>query len=362
MTLIAAYNHSGCGLVIGDILISGRVNEASRPQIRLPTQGNVSGFFKGSFGIRKPVQKVCIVSDDCAIAWAGRLDYARTFVSRLKRISGRIKITKNIIARLFQKCGYNDLQITGAIHEDGYLQTFGLNCEHLICPILGEIYAGGSGASAVHDYVRIVKEMNLGQSGEDEAGARGVSLALTQVAHLLNAEFRKGKAADSIREFFGGGYEIAAYYGGKFRKVSANFVFLDVGFQEGYLKIGYPTLVISQSYCGETLRYQVLSPSGPDNSRIRRNETIEIPPLVREADDHSAPFVGELTSFACFVFVDDFRFLGKQLVSTIVISDTPPFRYSVVNSKLNVLYSDDAERHIKKFLVSHYRSEGSSII
>lgn len=356
MTVIASYNHFGCGLVIGDILITARATTGKRaPETYLPTLGDVSKFDNPVPRILNPAQKVCIITDYCAIAWAGRLTCAKNFVARLARISQRIRITERIIAKALKKYAGNEVKVVGAIYEDGRLHTFGVECEKLICPTLGEIYTAGSGASIIHDYVRIVKELRLSLPPADEIGARGVSLALTQVAHLLNAEFRKGSTADSIQEFFGGGYEIAAFYNGKFNKITANFVFLDVSLKNEYLDIGYPVLVISQSYRGETLRYRALSPRGPQDSRIRRNETIQVQPFFERVDNDAAPLTDSPINFTCFVFVDNFNSCGKALISTVMKSDTPPFECSVVNNKLDIRYSKAAEQCIEEFLMDCYK-------
>lgn len=357
MTVIASYNHFGCGLVIGDILITARAKTGKRrPQTYLPTLGNVSKFSCRVPRILSPQQKVCIITEYCAIAWAGELRCAREFVARLARISRRIRITETIIVRLLKKYPSNKVKVVGAIYEHGLLQTFGLECEKLSCPTLGDIYAAGSGAQIIHDYVRTVKELNLSPPPEDEIAARGVSLALTQVAHLLNAEFRKGHAADSIQDFFGGGYEIAAFYGGKFNKITANFVFLDVSRQNGFLKTSYPRLVISQSYLGETLRYRALAPRGPEDSRIRRNDTIEIPPFFESIGNKASPSPPSPINFTCFVFVDNFRFRGERLISMVLRSNTPPFECFVADSELFIYYSKAAEQAIEEFLMKLYQS------
>jgi hypothetical protein len=305
-------------------------------------------------GIRNPEQKVCIITDYCAIAWAGRLKHARRFVARLARISRRVKITVKIIARLFVKCSHDGVAIVGAIYEDGRLRTFGFDCEQISCPILGEIHAAGSGTSIIHEYVRTLKEFHQPQPQDDEIGASAASNALTQVAHLLNAEFREGIEADSIQESFGGGYEIAVFYDGKFNKLSANFVFLDVSCRNGYLKVGNPTLIISQSYFQETLRFRALSSRGPYDDRIKRDETIEVPPFFTKTAKTSSPLTDSSRYFTCFVFVDNFRFGGEALISSVFISGTPPFECSVVNSKLDIYYSPAADQYIKQFLMRHY--------
>jgi len=353
MTVIASYDHYGCGVVIGDILITGPANISKRrPSTHLPTLGHVSSTSDAPPGLLNPEQKVCIITDYCAIAWAGRLKHARQFIARLARLSRRVEITVEVIGRLFVK--YSEIKIVGAIYEDERLRTFGFDCEQISCPTLGQIHAAGSGASVIHEYVRTLRELHRPRPQENEIGASAASIALSQVAHLLNAESRKGIAADSIKESFGGGYEIAVFYEGKFNKLSANFVFLDVSRRSGNLKIGNPALVISQSYVGTTLRFRALSTRGPYDDRIKRNETIEVPPFFPRAAKDSFPAIDPARYFTCFVFVDNFRFGGKALISTVFISSSPPFKFSVVNSKLNIDYFISAAQYIKEFLMRCY--------
>ena len=87
MTVIASYNYFGCGIVIGDVLINGPIVEGKIPKTTLPTLGNVEGLFGDDWGIHQSAQKVCIISDVCAISWAGTQIYAKNFVRRLKRLS-----------------------------------------------------------------------------------------------------------------------------------------------------------------------------------------------------------------------------------------------------------------------------------
>lgn len=354
MTVIASYNHFGCGIVIGDILINGPMDEKNHPEIILPTLGNVKDFFGGAWGIHKPTQKVCIISDLCALSWAGSQIHARSFIERLTKLSRRIGINLEIIRRLFEKCGEGKIEVAGVIYGDDSIETFGFGCNQINSPILGTVYSGGSGASIIQDYVNIVNDMKLERPNDDEIAVRGVSLALTQVAHLLNAEFRKGDAAESILELFGGGYEIAAFYEGKFHKINSNFSFLDVIFEDGYLKIGNPRLLISQSYYSGLLRFRVVSPQGAYDDKIVRDDVIEIAPFSRHLNNQSiAPFDSHM-NWACFVFVDNFMFLGEQLISLIVKSETYPVEFSVIDGDLQVTYSEKTSAQINDFLLSCY--------
>ncbi|MFU4024646.1 hypothetical protein ACM7EG_05995 [Pseudomonas aeruginosa] len=357
MTVIASYNHFGCGIVIGDILINGPVNEGNPPETILPTLGNVKDFFGGAWGIYRPVQKVCIISDVCAISWAGRLIHARSFVERLNRLSKRISIRVEIIERLFKKYGEGEIAIAGALYESGEIQTFGFGCNEIKCPTLGTVYSGGSGASIIQDYVNIVKEMRLDRPPEDEIAARGVSLALTQVAHLLNAEFRKGYAAESIMELFGGGYEIAAFYEGKFHKINANFTFLEVSHKDGYLKVGNPRLLINQTYSQGRLKFRAISPQGAYDDRVVRDDCIEMAPFYRHLKNDSMVSPDSDTNWACFVFVDDFKFLGDKLISIILKSEIPPVYFSVIDGNLHVQYSEKASGQIEEFLMNCYNNK-----
>jgi hypothetical protein len=354
MTVIASYNHFGCGLVLGDILTNGPVGEGNIPQTNLPTLGNVINFFEGNWAICKPAQKVCIITDYCALAWAGSQVHASLFVERLVKLSKRIRINESIIECLLNKCGENKVSIVGSIHEDGSLKTFGYGSEKFICPILGNVYAAGSGSSIIKDYLNIIENMMLEAPHEDEIAVRGVSLILTQVAHLLNAEFRKGDTADSIREFFGGGYEIAAFYDGKFQKITSNFVFFDIVFEDGYLEIENPLLLISQTYSDRNLRFEAVSLRARYDDEVVRHDIIEIPSFHGSACNDFSAWTGSNISWVCFVFVDDFKFFGKELISIILKSDTPPINYSVIEGRLEVSYSPKTQLEIQKSLMSIY--------
>ncbi|VVN53925.1 hypothetical protein PS685_01410 [Pseudomonas fluorescens] len=356
MTVIASYNHFGCGIVIGDILINGPVDEERPPKTSLPTIGNVENFFGGAWGIHKSSQKVCIISDHCTIAWAGSKLYAHLFIDRIRNLARRITITKDIIERLLNKYGSNEISIVGAIYENGSMHTFGFDSEYLKCPILGDIYNAGSGASVIREFTDIVQSMKLDVPNEDEISARGVSLALTQVAHLLNAEFRKGDKAESILEFFGGGYEIAAFYDGKFQKINSNFVFHDISMVNGYLKMGNPRLLIGQTYSANHLCFQSISPRGMYDGEIMRNEVVEISPFATSAINCTTHPSSSILNWSCFVFVDDFRFLGEQLISLVLKSETPPIEYSVYDGKLEFSYSEKAGEQIEDFLIRIYEN------
>jgi hypothetical protein len=179
-------------------------------------------------------------------------------------------------------------------------------------------------------------------------------LALTQVAHLLNAEFRKGDAAKSIVELFGGGYEIAAFYEGKFHKINSNFVFLEISHKDGYLKIGNPRLLISQSYFKGRLRFRAVSPQGAYDDKVVRDDSIEIAPFSRYLKNDFTSSSDSNISWACFVFVDNFKFLGNQLISLISKSENQPVEFSVINEHLHVWYSEKTEEQIIEFLMGCY--------
>ncbi|QXI40793.1 hypothetical protein [Pseudomonas xantholysinigenes] len=356
MTVIASYNPAGCAIVIADTLINGPVGEAGPPQTVLPTLGNVSNFFSGSWAINKSSQKVCIITDYCALAWADSQLQARHFITRLRRLSGRIRITRDVMKKLFDKLGTHELQLAGAILEEDQLHTFSIGCEQFECPILGEVHCGGSGASVVHDFAPIMQSIAPAPPGEDEISAYAASIALTQVAHLLNAEFRKGDSADSLLEFFGGGYEMAVFYDGRFHKLSANFVFLDISINpmSRTLRVGNPKLIIAQTYCGDTLKYEAIVPKSAEEDEVTRHDHIEIPPFAHPSARKGDPSMQEDINWGCFVFVDNFKHGGAALASIIVRSQTPPIEYRVTDGQLTFEYSESAGRQISAYINAHY--------
>ena len=256
MTVIAAFSVSNFPVLFGDLLLTGP--SVSERRVAVPAQGEVQDFFGDSgWSVLGLTQKVCVLGNDCAIAWAGSWLGARVAIAELRRryLSGSQTID-DMIAYLK---GEPELQkhpasFIGLLHNAGQLHQFHVSADELQCPTLGMVYLSGSGSYAVEEFSRLLQTMDSAVAGGPTAGDEAVSTALSMGGMLLQVEFRGGNAASTLRNMFGGGYEIAFFSGGRMQKLTeVTYVIWEANLDETSVHVSHPLLVIKQKYAGDYL-------------------------------------------------------------------------------------------------------------
>ena len=351
MTIIAIYDHYGCKAIVADTLITGPRSQNGKRSI-IPTLGDISDFFGDDWGIQPPAQKIFLIGDYCAIAWAGKMIVAQYFMARIRRLSRRIRITKNILERMLKKSDEKSaVSIVAALIENGKLIHFGIECETISNACLGDVFYAGTGGEAIRDYDKIVKSFNISKPTMLDVPAQAVAICLTQVAHLMHAEARQGDASNSLRDCFGGGYEIAVFYGGEVHKISASFIFLEFEIVDGYIEISHPFMIINQGYEGEILIFETIKLNF--EGKIEAHHKIQVSDLF----NNKGSSLGEIRggqNWACFVFLEKNQLKDKgSMISTIIKSEDIPFSFHTNRSEICYFYSKGAEAHIKDFLLSN---------
>ena len=97
MTLIAAVGLDTFPVVFGDLLISGPEQPGAVPNI--PLVGEVTNVFptRSEGSLLGLDQKVVLLADNCVIAWAGNIEYARTIIAELRAIASNAPLSLPII-------------------------------------------------------------------------------------------------------------------------------------------------------------------------------------------------------------------------------------------------------------------------
>src|SRR5258705_4335443 len=97
MTLIAAVGLDTFPVVFGDLLISGPEQPGAVPVI--PLVGRVTNVFatRSEASILGLDQKVVLLDDNCVMAWAGNIEYARTTIRELRAIASNAPLSLLII-------------------------------------------------------------------------------------------------------------------------------------------------------------------------------------------------------------------------------------------------------------------------
>ena len=102
MTLILSVAPGSCPILFGDLLISG--NENTEKVVSIPGVGKATNVFpEGSgFTIANLTQKVNIINDRFAIAWAGSHIAARAVIKDLEELSKSPNFSSETISRYFE--------------------------------------------------------------------------------------------------------------------------------------------------------------------------------------------------------------------------------------------------------------------
>lgn len=258
MTVIAAFNVQSCPIVFGDLLITAETEPVDRV-VSVPALGDVRDFFEDSgWTVTGLAQKVVIITQSCVVAWAGSWIAAKLVISQLRDMASDEPLTADGILSFLQQ--HPDLQqhpiaLMGWVREDRGLKPFWYHAEDVFDGgKLGVVSAAGTGAHVLREFAVIAGQSPIAASGQVGAGEMAVSTALLLAGILLRAELHGGDAAPTLRCMFGGGYEIASYLNGEFRKVGdLTFVVWEAQVADGGVKISFPQLLLKQQYLHDVL-------------------------------------------------------------------------------------------------------------
>ena len=286
MTLIAAVGLDTFPVVFGDLLISGPEQPPAVPDI--PLAGEVTSVFPdGSEGsILGLNQKVALLADNCVIAWAGNVEFARTIIRELRAIASNAPLSLPIIETYLAQLDpivREEVSFIGWVREGELFHQFWYRAAVAKSAMFGQVSAGGSGAI---DFVTLAAEISGGTwnaPGRALTGLeRAISSMLSATSLLLQAEL---SSQSNRLHYFGGGYEIATFIGDKFAKVGdIAFVFWMAHVTDGQVALSGPWFVLKQDYAGESLLLHVLL--------MRPGEISTDPPIVEEHQHIISPFGG----------------------------------------------------------------------
>lgn len=259
MTLIAGFEVQGSPILFGDLLISG-VGEFENLDVAVPAIGPVGDFFGGSgwaiWGLR---QKIVIISDCCAVAWAGSFVGARIAIDRLRSMAmDRLVKVEEIVCALRDDLDLilHPIDLIGWVVEESGVKKFefgeGVKC--LESDLMGTVCCAGSGQHVIYEFVEMLKNSHTTATEDVAASDKAMSVALNLAVILLRVEKDGGIQAPTLRAIFGGGYEIAGYVGGKFLKLSDfTFVLWRVEIFPGKRTKVSPQLIVKQAYLDDVL-------------------------------------------------------------------------------------------------------------
>jgi hypothetical protein len=112
----------------------------------------------------------------------------------------------------------------------------------------------GTGTDAIKELVGLWKGLQRHVTGEVNSVAQALATGLAMAGLLLQSELHGGPDAQTLRHKFGGGYEVAAFFDGRFRKVSdMTFLMWQANVTPGRVRISPPQLIVKQKYLDDIL-------------------------------------------------------------------------------------------------------------
>src|ERR1700730_5944869 len=162
MTLIAAAGIDTYPVVCGDLLISGPERPDSAPDISLA--GAVTSVFPpgsdwSTLGLN---QKVALLGDSCAIAWAGDLVFARTAIAGLRALASQAQLSLPIIETYLAELDptmKDQVSFVGWVRGGEVFHQFWYRADTAESALFGRVSAGGSAAT---DFVLLPSQISCG--------------------------------------------------------------------------------------------------------------------------------------------------------------------------------------------------------
>lgn len=257
MTVVAAFAISGYPVVFGDLLLTGPSGSEGQT-VAVPTQGEVQEFFGDSgWSVIGLNQKVTLLADNCVVAWAGSWLGARVAIARLRKLAKADYLTCESILKYLNAdsdLSKHPTSFVGMVTEPGGIRQFRFNAEHFNSATLGNVFLSGTGSAAIREFSDLLASMETQSTGSMNVADNCVAKTMMLGGLLLQAEFRSGLAAATLRNMFGGGYEIAFHSNGRIQKLAeASYVFWTAEVAPDGVRVSSPQLVVKQRYLGDYL-------------------------------------------------------------------------------------------------------------
>jgi len=292
MTAVARIAIQDCPMLLGDLLLSGPPLPGVTASV--PTVDDLSAAFPPGlpFVPRKLCQKIAVVSENLVVGWAGGYDTARAVIAELRRLDATERFTNESLQRhldgldpsVWAENGDRySIGLVGFIRDpDNRIAQFGRSSFTLDTQLFGKVGLLGSG---LDDFEKFFQQTQRLPEADNRAAMnaleQSIGFGLQMGGSLLRIEL---ESPASLRQFYGGGYEIAVSELGKFKKLDdVTYVFWWVETDGPNLRGNLvPSRAFRYSYKQDLLRIRSVAfiPSG--TKTIARQQLFLVPPVYRD--------------------------------------------------------------------------------
>lgn len=313
MTMITGFRLKEGGFLQADILLTSPKSTCLPPsQIPSFSDNGAGSHLLGDDIVTGLCQKIVIANDHLAVAFAGDVSKIQKAVKLIESLAAEFqKLTGHrlmdaLLADEELKRAELSAIVLGveddAIHIASFGAEFGFSNDHF------ELWVGGSGSKqAITHYEGYPS--HAFEVPEEDIVVQGTCMALDQFAHYLIEEFESQFKAKTIADLFGGGYEVVAFHGGKFHKISdVVYAYAEAQIDaEGILQVEIPKFLLKSTYEGDDLKVRSLEihyDEDDEKYKTSNDRTFVIAPITRahetsvETDCNDLDFLGE---FLCYL-------------------------------------------------------------
>lgn len=289
MTLAVRLSVNKYPLLVADLLLSSEETEKASI-IHVPTVGNHTQIFPQGCGytITGLRQKIALIGDNLAIAWAGNRIFAKTIIKEMIVINTDNPFTIDTLSTYFSNLPSietNGVHFIGHVKKGRRVSGFGFKSKEFTSTRFGKVGLLGTGANDLED---ILKEFpNITSEGVKSNHLwEAYLLGLITSGFMLRMEMQTCK---SLLQYYGGGYEILSLVGENFQKLGdATFVFWEATIEGDKVRFTLLPRSFRYSYQGDVLLIQTatIDEIGDGESRVTLNQVIDIvPPIYREVSN-----------------------------------------------------------------------------
>ncbi|AOI67638.1 hypothetical protein WS51_28645 [Burkholderia territorii] len=374
MTMITGYHLKNGGFLQADILLTGPKSTRMRPSQIPSFKPDADGTTLKAHTVVGLCQKILVVNEHFAVAFAGSVaaiqDAARLIDSLLaqcpdltgKRFVDALLIDEQLkdapLSAIALGVEGDEIQITKHRAE------FGFSNEHF------ELYVGGSGLQhAIQHYEQY--PLHVFDASLEDIAAQGTCMALHQFAGHVIDEFENKFESETISDLFGGGYEVVAYHGGQFHKISdVVYVYAEAEVDaDGMLQVELPKFLLKSTYRGDDLKIRSMEihyDEDEDHHTTQNDRTFTIAPITRYHETHVEEGCEDIDlsgEFLCFVIKVKLP-TGSFTIPFIRKYDGPigfaakAFRAIARSNNVYFFYSDsfrsELQAHVLKYMRLHH--------
>jgi hypothetical protein len=222
MTIIAYLNVGGVHSLIGDLLISGRGDQASREIVNIPASRDVNArvsFPRDTFAVGLQ-QKVVVLNDGLAIAWSGNFAQAQDLFGGLEPLRAVDRVDPAFFQTILGSIEgerINDLSIIAMVAHEGQCSLITHRTTRPLDYGAAEgVICSGSGSDTFRELIgqqgTNIRELFPSLSREE----LGAEFDLNLVGSMQGEEFL---SPQGIEAGWGGGFEIARLINNRIAKI-----------------------------------------------------------------------------------------------------------------------------------------------